>query len=73
MEFGRGSEPSDPQSAEITLLLLAAGVGMPPGMQYGFLGRAEMRLASPLETAGQLEDILSSFARGNAALDSGHF
>ena len=48
-------QASDPQRAEVTLLVTAVSVGILTGVGYGVNSKAKVRLATAIETLGGLE------------------
>ena len=65
-------QASDPQRAEVTLLVTAVGVGILTGVGYGVNGKAKVRLATAIETLGGLEDFFAAFAGRNSGFSAWH-
>ena len=62
----------DPQSSEITLLLLSADVSVIAALHHGLLcGLEELALAAVI-ALGHLQYFISSFARHECAFDTCH-
>ena len=67
-----GIEADDPQGAERALLVTAVSVGVLTGVGYGVNGKANVRLATALETLGGLEDFFAAFAGRNSGFSAWH-
>ena len=65
-------QAGDPQSAEIALLVAAVSVGILTGVGYGVNGKAEVALATAIETLGGLEDFFAAFAGRNSGFSAWH-
>src|SRR6478752_7618074 len=72
VDAGRGVDARDPQRTEITLLLLAADVGVLQGLRDRLLGDAEDLAAGVVVALGLLQDFLVAPTRLYTTFDSCH-
>ncbi len=72
-EFTNSSvQASDPQRAEITLLVAAVCIGILTSVGNGVNSKAKVRLAAAIVTLGGLEDFFAAFAGRNSSFCAWH-
>src|SRR5215213_3850461 len=69
---GRGVDASDPEGAELSLLLSAVAVGVAHRAFRGLLGRLVELAAAAASALGGLHDLLFSGVVGDTVFDAGH-
>ena len=69
---GGGVQADGPERAEVALLLLAALVGVHPGLQDGGARQLYFRFASPLVPLGLGQEIAAALCMHYSSFDSGH-
>ncbi len=66
------AEADDPEGSECPLLVAAVTIGIGTGLHDGLLGQIVLTTATPTIAFGGIEEVVASFAGGNATLYTGH-
>src|SRR6266568_770456 len=72
VQAGGGVDAGDPQLAEVTLAILAAGVGEVEALLDGLLGDAVTARLHPVVATGQLQDLCAAVLPLRTSFGAGH-